>query len=362
MILADFSDFASINFRIDKLNPRLQSVSLTYTDQYKEILMLLQQMKNRFGEENEYYKTARESVANGFIKYSIDTFTYGISNTDKNIATLASSICLRIANDALKIALTDETRRKSQTLIDKLTIIGKNAAIFNPCLDNNNNKHINNIRIRLITNSTNGVDEAINEIYSLKENKKSSPKNSKSLLKLLVPLFLIICGIITFCTFKSLVFIDAIFIGIGILVATLIIDILFGIHFFFSVSWILIIIIEGNLYGNWTSKIRIINPDYSAKTTRAFTQYNTKNRTFILQIGHDYLLNNTKTNLYVESVSYKAGIERYITSGSSSRTIITIEPGKLKKIPRFPDYEFIDPPEYITVSSGGSSTKWWLHK
>ena len=71
--------------------------------------------------------------------------------------------------------------------------------------------------------------------------------------------------------------------------------------------------------------------------------------------GKNFVLNNTSENLILESLSYSTSYSSYTPE------IIYISPG-INPINVQINFIFSTPPETIRVKSGGTTTRWYLHK
>tara|TARA_B100000963_G_scaffold175197_1_gene152347 strand:- start:489 stop:926 length:438 start_codon:yes stop_codon:yes gene_type:complete len=78
----------------------------------------------------------------------------------------------------------------------------------------------------------------------------------------------------------------------------------------------------------------------------------------IWENGNTFIINNSNSNLYLEEVKYSSTSSFY----NSEPRKYTIRMNTTYSTDKYISYIFTNPPSTISVRSGGSTTKWHLHK
>jgi len=121
-------------------------------------------------------------------------------------------------------------------------------------------------------------------------------------------------------------------------------------------NWVIVAIIGAVLYFNLQpEKKKIIIVDNNSYNIDEVTDDDARVKV-IWEKGNTFIINNSYRNVILESVSY--------STGSFSSTY-TPDEYSIKSNTTYPtskhiSYFFIEPPQSITVRSGGSTTRWFL--
>jgi len=121
-------------------------------------------------------------------------------------------------------------------------------------------------------------------------------------------------------------------------------------------NWIIVAIIGAVLYFNFQpEKKKIIIVDNNSHNIVEVTIDDSRVKD-IWDKGNTFIINNSYRNIILESVSYST------SSFPSSYTPVeySIKSNAIFPTSNHVSYFFIDPPQSISVQSGGSTTRWFL--
>ena len=121
-------------------------------------------------------------------------------------------------------------------------------------------------------------------------------------------------------------------------------------------NWVIVTIIGAVLYFNLqpeTKKIIIV--DNNSYNIEEVTDDDARVKD-IWEKGNTFIINNSYINVILESVSYST----YSFSSTYTPEKYTIKSNTTYPTSKHISYFFIEPPQSITVRSGGSTTRWLL--
>ena len=102
---------------------------------------------------------------------------------------------------------------------------------------------------------------------------------------------------------------------------------------------------------------RLISVDRNGHNVEEVTK-NDYRVSSIWENGNSFIINNSYSNLYLEEVKYSSTSSYY----NSDPRKYTIRPNSTYPTDKHISYIFTNPPSTISVRSGGTNTRWYLHK
>lgn len=119
--------------------------------------------------------------------------------------------------------------------------------------------------------------------------------------------------------------------------------------------WILILILGTVLYFSLQPETKDLIVVFPNSHTEVEVTKDDPRVTSVWENGKGFILNNTDKNLLLESIIYSTSSSLY------NPRVVRIKPG-INSINTEVNYVFKTPPNSIRIKSGGSRTRWHLHR